>query len=666
MRARLRAGLVHRAAAAGSALLAIACQPEPEPPAPRPAEYQDRSSRCFGMRCCAPGYGVSGVLRDGDQLACRALPPGPQDCFVDHPTARAGLRACPEGTYVRGLDRARNLLTCCFDQHRGATPLAREVVVEPEPAAALASCSAAGNADAVVLGLDHGPNRLLCGTIDAGAYRRGGPARPARPQAGDGAARAPAIDPEAPRGFLSLAGSMTHQAWRRLARNWLARLHDLPVAEARPRPPTIQLVDVRTVEGGVRRHKLRYAASVEGQQIPAYLLFPPGYDERRSYPAALLLHGHFADGKEDFASLWDGPAHALALLLAQHGFVTLAPDTRGWGEFRVAGAPGHDAYVQQLRAAAGGNLGALPALVLRDNLVNLSVLASTPGVRSIAAGGLSLGGVQAMWLAAMDDRVSSVFLAGSFAGFACQNDPELAHECQTIPGLSSGGPQPAAGLLLDAADLAALIAPRPLMITWGSEDHLLGLTPRRGVQPCSEAAIEGARLVYRAVHAPAALQVEVVPWARHEIDPAGVLTFLTGQRPAQVLDWGTACNGMHCCPPGAAVAGVHPARDLLVCLRTDEAAPRSDGCFTVTGAVAGAGAGGGQPRLCPAGSYLRGLDRRQRCLTCCPRASSRAAAAPSATPVEAAGLAFGIRACPAGAPLAAGLSAQGVLLCTPD
>jgi hypothetical protein len=620
------------------------CQPEPAPEVATPHEYVDRASLCFGMRCCRPGYGLTGFRPERNELACRAVPDGVQDCFVDYPTVRHGLRACPEGTYARGLARDQNLLTCCFDPRRASMPMAREVLLEPVPADRSASCAANQRSEALVTGFDRSALRLLCGTPSPAV---GIPSRPF-PTA--------LLDPERPRGFLESSARMSHAAWRSLVRNWLSRMFNLSASGAHLATPLLRVLQTQSVEGGVVRKTLRYAPPASRQTIPAYLFLPPGYHEGGRYRAALILHGHFPDAKEGPASGWDAPAHALALVLAQNGLVTLAPDSRGFGEFAVAGRRSHDDYTVHMQVSTTGHRGQLMPLLTRDNLASLTVLLSTPGVTSAAVGGLSLGGVQAMWLSALDERVSSVFLVGSFFGLACLNDPELAHSCQTVPGVSADRHDPAASLLIDAPDLAALIAPRPLLVMWGTEDHLYGLTPRTSTRPCSETALQGARAVYRAIGASAALAVQNVPWAEHEIDTTGVVTFLTGRRPADALDWGSTCHGLRCCPPGEAVAGIHPARDLLLCRRAGE---KSGTCEVIDGSSRQG------TRACPEDSYLRGFDRRSDRLVCCARPRSNAGERldPSgdgpATQVQ------GLHGCPSGFPLAVGISGTSTLLCRP-
>lgn len=79
--------------------------------------------------------------------------------------------------------------------------------------------------------------------------------------------------------------------------------------------------------------------------------------------------------------------------------------------------------------------------------------------------GLSGGGLQSLWLAAMDDRIRCAIVSGYFYGYkeALLKLPNCA--CNYVPGLWKA---------VDMGDIGALIAPRPLLIESGDEDPLNG------------------------------------------------------------------------------------------------------------------------------------------------------------------------------------------------
>lgn len=84
--------------------------------------------------------------------------------------------------------------------------------------------------------------------------------------------------------------------------------------------------------------------------------------------------------------------------------------------------------------------------------------------------GLSGGGLQSLWLAALDDRIMFATVSGYFYGY---RDSLLEMNqnccCNYVPGLWEH---------VDMGDIGALIAPRALVIESGMQDHLNG---RRGI-----------------------------------------------------------------------------------------------------------------------------------------------------------------------------------------
>lgn len=107
----------------------------------------------------------------------------------------------------------------------------------------------------------------------------------------------------------------------------------------------------------------------------------------------------------------------------------------------------------------------------------------------LGCAGLSGGGLQTLWLSAMDDRVKAAVVSGYFYGY---HDSLLLLSgncsCNYVPHLWE---------TVDMGDIAALIAPRPLMIETGDQDPLNG---RGGVENVVS-QLEITRRAYRLFHA---------------------------------------------------------------------------------------------------------------------------------------------------------------------
>lgn len=127
-----------------------------------------------------------------------------------------------------------------------------------------------------------------------------------------------------------------YAAWKALALpRLLALLGDFP-APVEPRAE----VECAVEEDGLIRERVVFD-SEEGMSVPCVLLRPRNTAEDRGGAAILCCHGHGAFGKDPVAGVRATPAHEAdiarhrydyAARLAREGFVTLAPDLRGFGE----------------------------------------------------------------------------------------------------------------------------------------------------------------------------------------------------------------------------------------------------------------------------------------------------------------------------------------------
>jgi dienelactone hydrolase len=267
--------------------------------------------------------------------------------------------------------------------------------------------------------------------------------------------------------------------WRRALRQ---KINDLlggvpPWRDALP-PEVLE----RQEDDGYIRERL-VITSRDGVEIPAFLLTPsapvPEGGRRR---AVLCLHGH-GRGKSDLVGdpgsgspqeVEARLAHIAeanydyAIQYARLGFVTLAPDARGFGE-RAESLENleSECYVPGVVSLFLG----IPIAGQRlcDDLSCLDYLCSLPGVdpARIGCAGLSEGGKRTMYLAAMDDRIRAAVISGYFTTITgwirAWTTMENHDICNYVPGLLR---------YADYPDLIALIAPRPLLIEYGTEDPL--------------------------------------------------------------------------------------------------------------------------------------------------------------------------------------------------
>jgi dienelactone hydrolase len=268
---------------------------------------------------------------------------------------------------------------------------------------------------------------------------------------------------------------------------WRDRAHARLDALLGPRPEPVDLKLETTEEvdcGAYVRRRVVFDTEAT-MSVPAYLLVPK--DRSAPGPGVLAMHGHGA-GKALVCGIEPGgPGDDYAHALASRGYVVLAPDLRGFGE-RADWMP-PDKYHCDWDLVCATMAGIVP---LERNVWDLQraldVLVANPLVDEtrIAAAGLSYGGTCALFLAAIDERVRAVIVSGYLSSW------RAAH---TIP-WNMCGSQVMHGQLgaLEHLDIAALIAPRALLVESGTDDVIFPVEAARET-------VAGLRRVYASLGA---------------------------------------------------------------------------------------------------------------------------------------------------------------------
>jgi dienelactone hydrolase len=266
------------------------------------------------------------------------------------------------------------------------------------------------------------------------------------------------------------------QVWRQELRAKIRELQGLHRMIPTPLNPRI----TETVQcDGYTRQRVELDTE-PGVVMPLYVLIPNGL--RAAAPGLIAAHGHSSGGKLAVAGI-RGLDPRIDQTIAEHnydygvqavrrGYVVFCPDARGFGERREwlydKAEQLLDSSCRQL-AHMGIPLGLTVAgMWTWDLMVLLDYMATRPEVQDQKLGciGLSGGGLQTLWLAALDDRVQCAVISGYFYGV----DDSLLHlsgncDCNYIPHLWE---------YADMGDVAALIAPTPLLIETARQDSLNG------------------------------------------------------------------------------------------------------------------------------------------------------------------------------------------------
>ena len=266
--------------------------------------------------------------------------------------------------------------------------------------------------------------------------------------------------------------------WQKEVRTLLTGLLGLDKIESCPLDA--QCTETVTLHDGIRRE--HWTVQTEpGVIMPFYLLIPPDAD--RTTRPFLCPPGHGGAGKYSVAGVAEYSAvkeridfynYDYGLQLARLGYVALCPDCRGFGERRenpasAASLPyalkGDCALLAHMGLPLGITVIGMHVHDLKRALDYLTMRGDWAYTKP-ACLGFSGGGMQALFLSALDERISLAFISGYLYGY---RDALLKLNencaCNYIPHLWEH---------LDMGDIASLIVPRPLLLQSCREDRLNG------------------------------------------------------------------------------------------------------------------------------------------------------------------------------------------------
>lgn len=243
------------------------------------------------------------------------------------------------------------------------------------------------------------------------------------------------------------------ETWRGELRDRLWQL--LGVGE-QPRRPFDQSVLNPEVEERVRVddlwRELIWLNTEEELRVPIYLFRP--VEVSKPLPAVVVFPGHGTI--EQTAGLQRSYQRANALTLARAGFITLTMELRGFGRLGVLGHLQIDAAARLVNRTWYG-------LLVQDGMRIIDYLLTRSEVDSkrIGATGIGAGGALTMYTAALDERVRVAMINSYLGKYIVTCLDETHCPCNDIPGILSYS---------EMGDVAALIAPRPVMFVNGRRD----------------------------------------------------------------------------------------------------------------------------------------------------------------------------------------------------
>lgn len=302
---------------------------------------------------------------------------------------------------------------------------------------------------------------------------------------------------------LSFNADCDFEVWRSELKEKLIELTGLKRIEANAAPLSVEVESV-ALKDGYRQIRFTFE-SEHGAVVPCYLLIPNGCTGK--LPVAITLQGHssgfhnsIAEPKPD-----ENPGYALgrgafAVQAVRHGFIALAIEQRGMGERRPNARHQMDANMCEYTAHMALMLG---RTILGERMFDVSraidALAEFPecDLDKILITGNSGGGTMSFYAPIYDERIK---LSAPSCAFCTYEDSIMNWfhcSCNFIPHAYEW---------FEMQDLAALIAPRRLLLINGSEDEIF---PLYGV----EKGYEVVKGIYEKAGVPDKCRLVVTPKA---------------------------------------------------------------------------------------------------------------------------------------------------------
>jgi dienelactone hydrolase len=233
-----------------------------------------------------------------------------------------------------------------------------------------------------------------------------------------------------------------------------------------PEPgPLRPIVRETKQQEGYRIESVTYEAE-PGDAIPALLLIPDGVSVNHPAPAVAVWHQHNGEwhlGKSEPAGLAGNPMHHTGAALAREGYVVLCPDALCFEERQDPQLRAGDfERFEFLRYVVAGKCMAWKNIL--DMRRAIDYLCSRPEVQTDRIGcyGHSMGSTHTWLVGPWEPRLACLVGNCCLPTYKAIHHHHLLH-CfpNFVPGLFAYG---------DTPDIAALIAPRPLLLNFGEQD----------------------------------------------------------------------------------------------------------------------------------------------------------------------------------------------------
>ncbi|HQR07953.1 MAG TPA: acetylxylan esterase [Gemmatales bacterium] len=244
-------------------------------------------------------------------------------------------------------------------------------------------------------------------------------------------------------------------------------------------------VESEEAVGRVIRRKITYLTS-DGDRVPAYVLMPAKTTGK--LPAVLCLHQTTKIGKGETAGLGGLANLHYALELAQRGYVTIAPDYPGFGDYA-------NCNPYQLGYASATAKG----IVNHRRAIDVLASMSKVDLERIGCIGHSLGGHNTLFVSLFDPRIKVLATSCGFCSFPKYFSGDLkgwSHKGY-MPRIASLYQCDPKQMPFDFTEILAAMAPRPVFINAPIKDANFDVD---GVRDCVKAALAVYQLFGKEEH----------------------------------------------------------------------------------------------------------------------------------------------------------------------
>lgn len=295
-----------------------------------------------------------------------------------------------------------------------------------------------------------------------------------------------------------------YETWKRDLKDKFIELSGLDLIAENACKPQFEIVS-KVQKDGYQQIRFEFYSEI-GERVPCYLLIPDGNKEK--YPVAITQQGHsygFHISIGEFKNEQEKAQYGhedFAVQAVRRGLIALAIENRGMGERMATRVSRESGVICRFASVTALSLGrTLIAERVWDVMRAIDMLANFPqcDLDKILITGQSGGGTLSYYAACLDERIKLSVPSCAFSPYKTSILDIIHCNCNYIP---------SAYRYFEMQDLAALIAPRRLVLVNGEKDDIF---PVEGVKE----GFERVKSIYEACGAADRCNLAITPKAHY-------------------------------------------------------------------------------------------------------------------------------------------------------